>query len=417
MSLVLRIEGLGAEGEGVAHHEGKVVFVPGALPGELVDLDLAACGPRFDRGELRRVVEASPARVSPACEHAVQGGCGGCTMLHAAAPSVAQWKRDVLCELMGHAGLATDVVEATRIVRSGWQGSRTHAHWIPDAKGRLPWISAAPAAGRGERRPIHVEHCGALHPQLEALRLALDGRCAGLSAVDVRVAPTTGDALILLEGNDLPRGIVAHEIAASVILRTKSGDRPLRGQPYIHEQVMGARFRVSAGAFFQGHVEGASLLAELVGECVDQAKGVTRAMDLCAGVGLFALCSLTGAARVLAVESDPAAAADLRVNLAKRSGAAVIEESVSVALRELGDARGAPDLVVADPPRSGLGREALAALLRMGAPRIVLVSCAPRHFATEAAALVRAGWRMERCIPVDQFPGTPHLEVVGLLAR
>lgn len=417
MSLILRIEALGAEGEGITHHEGKVVFVPGALPGELVELEFAACGARFDRGEILRVIEPSPSRVASPCVHEVRDGCGGCTLLHSEAAAAARWKRDVLSELLLHAGLDAACVEEPRIAGGGLPGSRTHARWVPDRAGRLPWIGRAPAAGRGERAAVHVDSCLALHARLEEMRRLLDGRAAGLSAVDVRVAPTTNEALVILEGEAVPRNLVAHELPASVVLRTKAGDRPLRGHPFIHEVVRGVRFRISAGAFFQSHKDGPTLLSGIVGECIGTSIPITRAIDLCAGVGLFALTSLATAPRVLAVESDPVAAADLRVNFAKRQGGAVIEETAEAALNELGDARGAADLLVADPPRSGLGRQALNALVRMAPARIVLVSCAPRHFAAEAATLVRAGWSLERCIPVDQFPGTPHLEVVGLLTR
>ncbi len=417
MSLVLRIEALGAEGEGITRHEGKVVFVPGALPGELVELELAACGARFDRGEILRIVEPVAARVPSPCIHEVRDGCGGCALLHCEARAAANWKRDVLSELLLHAGLDAACVEEPRIAGGGLPGSRTHARWVPDRAGRLPWIGRAPAAGRGERAPVLVDACLALHPRLEELRLMLDGQVKGLAAVDIRVAPTTNEALVILEGEAVPRALAAHDLPASVVLRTKSGDRPLRGHPFIHEVVRGVRFRISAGAFFQSHKDGPRLLSEIVGECIGDAQPITRAIDLCAGVGLFALTSLAAAQRVLAVESDPVAAADLRVNLGKRAGGAVIEETAEAALNELGDARGAADLLVADPPRSGLGRQALNALVRMAPARIVLVSCAPRHFAAEAATLVRAGWTLERCIPVDQFPGTPHLEVVGLLAR
>ncbi len=414
MSLRLQIESMGAEGEGLAHHEGKVVFVPGALPGEDVEVELADCGKRHDRARLLSVHTPSPLRRASPCPHDTPTGCGGCSLLHMAPAGAAAMKVDHLKSLLARMGVDTALVENVRIPEGLSSRHRNHARFTPDRAGRLTWVSKADIAGVGPRTLVPVEHCLALHPLVEELRVALDGRCAGVQAVDIRASATTGECVIMFEAEALPRGIDPVSIGANVLLRTKKGDRYLRGIPAVVEEVQGVRLRVSSGAFFQGHAAGATMLADIVRELAGPMNAKTRALDLCSGVGLFALTSLRAAGHVVAVEADPVAAADLRANAASSKHVTVLQLTAEEAIDNLNDPRGVAEVLVVDPPRSGLGRRTATLLAKMHVPRVILVSCDPRNFVDEAQALMREGYAMQRCIPVDQFAGTHHLEMVAL---
>lgn len=405
---------MGADGEGIARHEGKVVFVPGALPGEDVDVELADCGRRHDRARLIEVLTPSALRRVSPCVYDTPDGCGGCSMLHVVPSGAAALKVEVLQALLARIGVDAAVIEPVRIPGGLVKGHRNHARFIPDRSGRLAWISKADASGVGSRALVAVDHCLALHPLVEELRMFLDGHCAGVQSVELRASATTGEQLVVFEGEALPRGLDPVTIPANVMLRTKKGDRYLRGIPAVHEEVDGVRMRVSAGVFFQGHAEGATALAKLVQELVGPMNAKTRAVDLCSGVGLFALTALRDAGHVVAVEADPVAVADLRANAKGNKRVAVLQLTAEEAMENLYDPRGIADVLVADPPRSGLGRRVAASMAALKVPRVVLVSCDPRQFSDEAQALLKAGYTMQRCVPVDQFAGTQHLEIVAL---
>jgi tRNA/tmRNA/rRNA uracil-C5-methylase (TrmA/RlmC/RlmD family) len=181
---------------------------------------------------------------------------------------------------------------------------------------------------------------------------------------------------------------------------------------FVHEEVGGRRFRISAGSFFQpGPVVAAGLTA-----AVSDAIGAALAeggvlVDAYAGVGLFG--SVIGSergARVVAVESDRSSVADARVNLA--------DLDALVVAAEVAKWRPQPaDVVVADPSRSGLGRPGTGAVAATGAARLVLVSCDPASLARDTVLLREAGWSLVSVALVDAFPHTFHTETVSRFDR
>ena len=166
-------------------------------------------------------------------------------------------------------------------------------------------------------------------------------------------------------------------------------------------------------AFFQGN---RFLLRDLVAHVVAQVPQGSAAVDLYAGAGLFAIAAaVSRSARVTAVEGDRFAAADLVAN-AMAAGAAVVPVHQAV---ETFTARpsGAADVVILDPPRTGVSKEALAGVLRIRAPRLVYVSCDVATLARDARRLVDAGYALERVDAFDLFPNTPHVETVAIFQR
>jgi 23S rRNA (uracil1939-C5)-methyltransferase len=144
-----------------------------------------------------------------------------------------------------------------------------------------------------------------------------------------------------------------------------------------------------------------------------------RALELHAGAGFFTLGLAARFGELIAVESDPRAARDLRANLARagRENVRVLAQRASRALASAGVARFAPDAVVLDPPRAGIGPGEAAALARLAPRRIVHVSCDPATLARDLRVLLGSGYRLASCRGFDLFPQTPHLEALALLER
>jgi 23S rRNA (uracil1939-C5)-methyltransferase len=185
------------------------------------------------------------------------------------------------------------------------------------------------------------------------------------------------------------------------------------GAAAIVEDVRGHRLKVSVGSFFQSGPQAAVLLVDAVRRAAPELVGAAVVVDAYAGVGMFAVCATAPDAYVVAVETSRSAVADAAVNLDARRH--------EIVRGEVGGWRATPDLdvdvVVADPARSGLGAPGTAALTRVGAPVIVLVSCDPASLGRDAKLLDRAGYAHVRSEVVDTFPQTTHIEVVSRFER
>lgn len=414
MSPVATVEGLGSQGEGIVRHEGKVVFVPGALPGEEIRYRLAPGGKRFDHGVIEEVLRPAPGRRTTPCPHDHAGGCGGCSLLHATAAAAAAFKTDAFAGLLRHAGLPVERLEPPRIPGGGI-AYRNRARFFVVGGGRLAYVARPDPEASVRREKVAIDRCPVLHPLVEELRAAIDGRASGLKEVEIRAGTATGERLVILEGESLPKGLDPVALDASVLLRRRGGPVPLRGLPAIHEIVAGVRFKVSDGSFFQVNTEGAEELVRIVGETAGPTPGTV--LDLYAGVGLFALAAARGARRIVAVESAPSALRDLRENARGAGALSIRPGDAREALDDLLEVRDRPDVVIADPPRAGLGPEVAARICRLAPPQVVLAACEPASLVRDLPAFLAAGYALDRLIPVDQFGGTHHLEVVALLLR
>jgi len=180
------------------------------------------------------------------------------------------------------------------------------------------------------------------------------------------------------------------------------------GVGFFHEEVAGVRFRISARSFFQARPDGAAALVDVVSGYLDDMASAGRAVDLYAGVGLFAATALARWPDVLAVEQSASAVGDCRQNA----------PSVRTLRRDVGQwTPAAASVVVADPSRQGLGAIAADRVAATDARRVVLVSCDPAAFARDVALLAARGYDLRALTMVDLFPQTSHVEVVSRFDR
>lgn len=400
----LTIERLGHLGDGIAPGP---VFVPRALPGEVVEGEVAG-----DRMAAPRIVTPIADRVAAPCRH--YAACGGCAVQHAADAFVAAWKQDVVRQALAAQGLAgafrsvtTSPARSRR--RAALSGRRTK-------KGVLVGFH-----GRASDSIVAVPDCLLLHPDLAAT-------LPGLEAIVAAGASRKGELTLLvtrsLAGPDVAVGggkpldaALRAELAALAEVQglarlTWEGETvALRAAP---EQAFGpARVVPPPGAFLQATAEGEAALLAAVAEAVGPAR---RIVDLFAGCGTFAL-PLAIQAEVHAVEGDAAMLAALDRGWRGATGLKRVTTAARDLFRRplLAEEFKGFEAVVIDPPRAGAEAQ-VAQLARSGVPRIAMVSCNPVTFARDARVLAAAGYRLDWVQVIDQFRWSSHVEIAAALS-
>jgi tRNA/tmRNA/rRNA uracil-C5-methylase (TrmA/RlmC/RlmD family) len=425
-------------GHCVARHEGRVVFVRHAIPGELVVARVTAGGEKasYWRADAVEILRPSPDRVTPPCPLAGPGRCGGCDWQHVDLAAQRRLKAAVVTEHLerqlgtvgsGLAELGLPPVTVDPVPGDadglGW---RTRVRFAVDAAGR---------AGLHPHRShdvIPVERCPIADPRMADLGVG-QARWRGVGGVEVAVPGGDDDPLLVLETAAGGRGRVAPPRLtgpASVAARPAAGRGAtreeltrVRGRTWLTETVTldGAErpFRVTGAGFWQVHPGMAQLLLDTVLAAAGPRPG-ERAVDLYSGVGLFAagLAARVGErGRVVAVESDGRAASDARRSLHDLAQVRFVPGRVERVLPKLAEPGGefadGVDVAVLDPPRSGAGAAVVRALAGLRPRVIVYVACDPAALARDVATAADAGYRLSGLQAFDAFPMTHHVECVA----
>ena len=392
-------------GSCVARHDGRVVFVRHAIPGERVRAAITDVRDAFLRADAVEVLNPSPDRVEAPCPYAGPGRCGGCDWQHVAVPRQRALKRDVIIEQF-----------------------RRIAHLDVDAL--LGEVEALPGGPLGWRTrityAIGTDGVAGLHPYRSSDVLPIQRCLLG--------APGVGDSAVLrrswsgLTGievsadDDGPVAVLAHRPGHG---RHPRGRRPpdrvevLEGPGELIRAVGARRFAVAADGFWQVHPAAAATFAAALLDALALRPGES-VVDLYCGAGALTA-ALAGAVgpggQVIGVEADATAVAHARANLADLPQADVRIGRVDAGLvRDAGRATsGGVDVAVVDPPRAGLGRDAMTAVLDVARRAVGYVACDPASLARDVAVAVSAGWQLSALRAFDAFPMTHHVECVALL--
>jgi len=404
--LTLQLMDMAHGGEAVGKHERKVIFVPYAIPGESVRVEIVEDRGRFARARLLQVLEASPRRVQAPCPHF--GVCGGCQWQHLAYEAQLEYKRSiVLTQLQRIAGLSEADVRPTLGMETPWRyRNRVQFHASDD--GQLGFMAA------NSHDVIPVEQCLLMHPLLESVFDALDMELPDLLSLSLRAGIHTGDQMVVFEmGSDQPPELELDLPVSCVLLLSDGTPVTLVGSPYLHEQVAGRQYRISAPSFFQVNTLQAEVLAlQVLSALKPEPDSVV--LDGYCGVGVFALGLAALARQVIGVEVSTSAIADAQANAAGLGNVSFVCGTVRKILPTL---ELTEPLVVVDPPRAGLDGPALAALLKLAPTRVVYVSCDPATLARDVKVFLTAGYQLRAVQPIDMFPQTYHIETVTLLER
>ena len=438
-TLELDIERPAFGGAGLARHEGRVVFVEGGLPGSRV----AARVTKEERNSLRavavRVLAPSPQACPPFCPHF--GPCGGCTWQDAAYPAQLEWKRQIVAEQLKRlAGLEVPVEETTASPLERGYRNKMEFAFAPGDPFRL---------GLRERfapgRVLEVSACGLMHEPAMAI-LEAARRLAAATQLPPYFARTGSGAwrhLVLRRSEasgewlaqfivgptapvkrlrSLGEALLAEFPALTGVVMDVRRDRAdyaigerrawTLGQDALTETLDGLAFSVSAGSFFQTNTRAAALLYARAVEAA-RLEGGEQVWDLYCGVGGLSLFLARRAGSVTGFELSQEAVADAADNAA-RNGLVNCAFQAGDLKDALARRKARPDVIVLDPPRAGLHPDSAQALTRLGAPRMVYVSCNASTMARDLGRLAQA-YHVEQVTPVDLFPHTPHIECVAEL--
>jgi 23S rRNA (uracil1939-C5)-methyltransferase len=439
--LILSIEKLIYGGDGLgrlpadASGRGKAVFLPFVLAGERVEAAITEQKPGFARARADAIVEASAHRVEPGCRYFTR--CGGCHYQHAGYEHQLEIKKEILRETLKR----TAKVELTAEIEV-----HPSPPWNYRNRSRLQ-VQTKPTFAAGyfktaSHELLAVEECPISSPLINRGIAALwqSGRGGNVpqGVREIEFFANADDTEMLVEIGciaDSRRASVREwaeawrasmpEIVGIMVFR-EGGDGSRQrllslGAGHLIYKTPRAEYRVSAGAFFQTNRHLTDELVKIV--TAGQSGGL--AVDLYAGVGLFSTALACDFRHTVSVESSQTSSGDLAYNQPSNGEAIQATTEGYLAREAAGTAgkdaeevpRNAPDLVIVDPPRTGLGERVARMLAISGAPRVVYVSCDPATLARDLVVLLAGGYRIEQTHLVDLFPQTYHLESVVHLAR
>jgi 23S rRNA (uracil1939-C5)-methyltransferase len=423
----VRIEKLVYGGEGLAHHEGHTVFAPFVLPDESVSIEPLETRKKFIRGRVAQIKTPSADRAVAPCPYF--GVCGGCNYQHIPYELQLHYKAEILRETLARLG------------RLHWDGPIVPHASPPFAyRNRVQWKIGLDETGAreigyfqaGSQKLCAIRQCPIASPRLnETLGAIVNLLHSGKLPPELReievFADHDDDRLLLNLDLDGANGAAA-DLAATfraalpsvetTLLHDRRTDHfELVGPGYIKYRVGDATYRIGHLSFFQVN---RFVLDELVRAVVGDARGKV-ALDLFAGVGLFSVPLANRFERLIAVEANEAAARDLESNL-QASGAASpnLRQTTVEAFLEQWHER--PDLVVLDPPRTGVAARALARLIKIAPQEIIYLSCDPATLARDLAILTGdaqnpRSYQISELHLVDIFPQTYHIEALVRLSR
>jgi 23S rRNA (uracil1939-C5)-methyltransferase len=383
--------------------DGRAVFVSFTLPGERVRARLVEDRKGFARAELIEVQRPSRERVKPRCPHFAT--CGGCHYQHMDYPAQLRAKETVLRDqLVRIAGIAEPVLRPAVPSPSPWNYRNTVQFHLSPA-GKLGFQAA------GGAQVVEIRECHLPDPALNDLWPLLNFEPGTLDRVAIRLG-ADGEALMMLEAEQAPE-LSIEELPLSAVLFSEDEMMVLAGDDFTVQEVKGRPFRVSAGSFFQVNTPMAGLMVEQVLRLLDPGADDV-VLDLYCGVGLFSAFFAPHVREVIGVELSLPACADFAVNLDEFDNISLYEGAVEQVLPEL---KLSPTLAVVDPPRAGLEKPALDALVVLRPRKIAYVSCDPATLARDAKRLLEAGYILEESTPFDLFPQTYHIESISLFSH
>lgn len=415
-SIELAITALSHAGEGIGRAAGRAVFVPFALPGETVRVEIIAEKKNFARARLLEILTPSPDRIEPPCPHhfaltplsrAKEAGvgvaCGGCQLQHLAYPAQLEFKQQTVIEQFTRIGGFTDPPVRPTLPAPAPFRYRNQVQFSLTPAGRLGFQAA------GSNRVVPVSECHLLSPAVNELW----GHVSIESAPELErltLRATEDDALVIFESEQDAPDLELDLPVSAALLRPEGSSYTLAGRDYLIETVRGRAFKISAGAFFQINptlIE--QLLALVLGGLA--LRGGETVLDVYCGVGLFSAFIAPLAGRVIGIEAFAPAVSDAAENLDEFENVEIYQAPAEAVLPTL---TVRAEAVVLDPPRAGCAPEVLEALAATGAARIVYVSCDPATLARDAKRLCANGYTLVWAQPLDMFPQTYHVECVAL---
>ena len=440
----LTIKRLGINGEGVGYFKRQVVFVPGALPGEEVVVEATKVHPKFVEAKIKNIRKKSEFRVQPICP--VYEECGGCQLQHLDYSQQLKEKRDIVIQsLERHTNLPMDQMDIreTMGMENPWNYRNKSQFQVGQKDGKV----LAGLYGINSHNLVHIDQCvvqhsktnkaiGTVRKVLQKLQIPIyseKSKKGIVRTVVARVGIQTGELQIVLitAKKELPqKEQIVEEIKKRLpevksIMQNINGEKTslifgeetvnLGGNDFIQETLGDLSFELSARTFFQLNPEQTVKLYNEVKEAA-QLTGMEKVVDAYCGVGTIGLWVADQAAEIRGMDVIPESIEDAKKNAARHGikHAQYVTGKAEVILPKWANEGWTPDVVIIDPPRTGLDQQLLETLLKVKPKRIVYVSCNPSTLAKDISVLAPL-YKIEYIQPVDMFPQTSHVECVSRL--
>ncbi|MFY2157337.1 23S rRNA (uracil(1939)-C(5))-methyltransferase RlmD [Cytobacillus firmus] len=440
----LTIKRLGINGEGVGYFKRQVVFVPGALPGEEIVAEATKVNPKFSEAKIKKIRKKSEFRVQPPCP--VYHECGGCQLQHLRYDQQLKEKRDIIIQaLERHTKLNPEKLDIKETIgmEDPWSYRNKSQFQVGQKDGKV----LAGLYGMNSHRLINIEHCAVQHPQttkatetvkriLQDLRIPIyneRNRKGIVRTIVARVGIQTGELQIVLitAQKELPKKeIIIEKIKSELpevksIIQNVNGEKTsiifgqetmnLDGSDFIQETLGDLQFELSARTFFQLNPE---QTVKLYNE-VKRAAGLTgkeKVADAYCGVGTIGLWVADQAAEIRGMDIIRESIEDAKKNAARHGikHAQYVVGKAEEWLPKWTKEGWRPDVVIVDPPRTGLDQQLLKTILKVQPKKVVYVSCNPSTLAKDISVL-SSKYHVSGIQPVDMFPQTAHVEAVTLL--
>jgi tRNA/tmRNA/rRNA uracil-C5-methylase (TrmA/RlmC/RlmD family) len=382
------IEKVAHGGHFIARHNGAVIFVRHAIPGEQCTIEITSTGSSFNRADVVSVAQPSEFRVQPPCQYAHRLGCGGCDFQHIAPAHQRNLKSDVITEQFSRIAKKELRVEVEEVGDSlGW---RTRAIATTNRNGKLGFYKSR------SHSIAPVDNC------IICVK--------GMNFPEIAARPLKGDVRVEISASSTGERTIA-------LAPTRGAEkaRITEGQNVAHEIVHGRTLEVSQDSFWQSHVRAPEVLTDVVLDFA-QLKSGEHVLDLYGGVGLFtaAIIEAVGTDGLVdLIEGSKIATEDARRNFATAKNVTVATGDVAKLLPRVTSA----DVVVLDPPREGAGKEVIAQITALNPRAIVYVACDPAALARDTSYLEDHSYSLVKLRAFDLFPMTHHIECVALYER
>ena len=372
-------------GHFIARHNGAVIFLRHAIPGEKCRVVITSIGASFNRGDVIEVLETSSDRISPPCQYAHRSGCGGCDFQHISLNRQRQLKSLVITEQFSRIAKMELNVEVEEVAEPLHWRTRLSATTTSD--GKLGFY------GSRSHTVIPIDDCIVA---IEAMKMPeLSTRVwKGESRVEIAVGES-GERSIAL--------------AAA---RGESKARLTEGSQILQHTVGGRVLEVSHNSFWQSHIDAPRVLISAVLEFAELRIG-DQVLDLYGGVGLFTAAMIEPVGvegSIDLIESSKSATMDAKRNFADCENVKVFRAKVAEHLPKISRA----DVVILDPPREGAGKTVVNEIVRLAPRAVVYVACDPAALARDTAYLMQSGFSLAKIRAFDLFPMTHHIECVAL---
>ena len=373
--VIVDIQAIAHGGHCVARHDGQVIFVRHAIPGERAKVKITGVTKNFARADVVEVLHESPDRVKPKCRYAKSDGCGGCDFQHIDPARQRTLKSEIIAEQfrrLASLDLSIKVEEVLPVF--GW---RTRMEFTSSTDRKAGLFKSR------SNELIEIDSCEIADANIDFAKLNLLKAPAG-KKIDA-IVDSSGNANYFVEGRD--------------------------NFKLVKQEVSGFDFEISPESFWQSHKRAPELLSDVVFDFAKYQNG-DHVFDLYSGVGLFAaraVAAVGSPGRVTMIEESPSAITDARRVFAEVFNVEVVQGRVEKALAKFVRA----DVVIADPPRTGAGAKVLQEIVRLAPRSLIYVACDPAALARDTAILLSNGFKLDAIRAFDLFPMTQHMELVA----